>query len=133
MNVSEKIYSFKEKLDHKYFADFARAANCAPAWLNEIKDKEEIKQIGDMANLKNLCSYLGMTIDEFLRNDEPLKEESVENINIDTEDIGILLNNMIYLLGKEGIKMDNVVMNDKSREICKDAIGVLRTLVKQHL
>ena len=133
MNVGEKVCLYKEKLNHKHFADFARAANCSVPWLNDISKKETIKQVNDMENLQNLCEYLGLKIDDFLKNDEPPKEENIENIDINTEDIGILLNNMILLLGREGIKMDNVVMNDKSRDICKDAIGVLRTLIKQHL
>jgi len=133
MNVGEKVFLFKERLNHKYFADFARAANVPPAWLNEIKDKEEIKQISDMSYLINICSYLGMTIDDFLRNDDVIKEEIPEVIDLNSEDIGILINNVIILLQKEGVKMNNINMNDKSREVCKDALNVVRTLVKQHL
>ena len=133
MNVGEKVFSFKERLNHKYFADFARAANVPPAWLNEIKDKEEIKQISDMSYLINLCSYLGMTIDDFLRNDDVIKEEIIEVIDVNSEDIGILINNMITLLQKEGIKMNNVAMNEKSKEVCIDTLNVVKTLVKQHL
>ena len=133
MNVGEKVFLFKERLNHKYFADFARAANVPPAWLNEIKDKEEIKQISDMSYLINLCLYLGMTIDDFLRNDDVIKEEIIEVIDINSEDIGILLNNMIVLLRKDGIKINNVVMNDKRKEVCIDSLNVVKTLVKQHL
>jgi len=133
MNVGEKVYLFKERLNHKYFADFARAANVPPVWLNEIKDKEEIKQISDMTYLINLCSYLGMTIDDFLRNDDILKEEIPEVINLNSEDIGILINNMILLLRKDGTKMDNVIMDDKSKEVCINSLNVVKTLVKQHL
>ena len=133
MNVGEKVFSFKERLNHKYFADFARAANVPPAWLNEIKDKEEIKQISDMSYLINLCSYLGMTIDDFLRNDDVIKEEISEVIDVNSEDISVLLNNMIVLLRKEGTKMNNVNMNDKSREVCINSLNVVKTLVKQHL
>ena len=133
MNVGEKVFLFKERLNHKYFADFARAANVPPAWLNEIKDKEEIKQISDMSYLINLCLYLGMTIDDFLRNDDVIKEEIIEVIDINSEDIGILLNNMIVLLGRDGIKIDGMLMSDKSKEICIDSLAVVKTLVKQHL
>ena len=133
MNVGEKVCLYKEKLNHRHFADFARAANCSVSWLNDISKKEEIKAVADMGNLVNLCAYLGVGIDDFLRNDEPSKEEIIENIDLNSEDIGILLNNMIYLLGREGIKMDNVVMNDKSREVCKDSLNVVKTLVRQHL
>ena len=135
MNVGEKVFLFKERLNHKYFADFARAANVPPAWLNEIKDKEEIKQISDMSYLINLCSYLGITIDEFLRDDKIEIDElnEIDIIDINSEDIGILLNNMIVLLRKDGIKINNVVMNDKSKEVCIDSLNVVKTLVKQHL
>ena len=133
MNVGEKVFLFKERLNHKYFADFARAANVPPAWLNEIKDKEEIKQISDMSYLINLCSYLGMTIDDFLRNDDVIKEEIPEVIDLNSEDIGVLLNNMILLLRRDGTKINNVVMNDKSKEVCIDSLAVVKTLVKQHL
>ena len=133
MNVGEKVFLFKERLNHKYFADFARAANIPPAWLNEIKDKEEIKQISDMTYLINLCSYLGMTIDDFLRNDDIVKEKIPEVIDLNSEDIGVLLNNMILLLRRDGTKINNVVMNDKSKEVCIDSLAVVKTLVKQHL
>ena len=133
MNVGEKVFLFKERLGHKYFADFARSANVPPAWLNEIKDKEEIKQISDMSYLINLCSYLNMTIDDFLRNENVIKEEISDIIDVNSEDIGVLINNMIVLLGKEGIKVDGMLMNDKSKEICIDSLHVVKTLVKQHL
>ena len=135
MNVGEKVYLFKERLNHKYFADFARAANVPPAWLNEIKDKEEIKQISDMSYLINLCSYLGITIDEFLRDDKIEIDElnEIDIIDINSEDIGILLNNMILLLGKDGIKINGMLMSDKSKEVCIDSLNVVKTLVKQHL
>jgi len=135
MNVGEKVFLFKERLNHKYFADFARAANVPPAWLNEIKDKEEIKQISDMSYLINLCSYLGITIDEFLRDDKIEIDElnEIDIIDINSEDIGILLNNMILLLGKDGIKINGMLMSDKSKEVCIDSLNVVKTLVKQHL
>ena len=122
MNVGEKVFLFKEMLIHKSFADFARAANVPPAWLNEIKDKEEIKQISDMSYLINLCSYLGITIDEFLRDDKIEIDElnEIDIIDINSEDIGILLNNMILLLGKDGIKINGMLMSDKRKKLCTD-------------
>ena len=136
MNVGEKICLYKEKLGHKNFADFARAANCSGTWLNYISKKEEINDINDMSNPINLCKYLGITFDEFLKNDEDNitdfeKLDVIDSNNV--EDIGVLINNMIVLLGRDGVKIDNVPMNEKSKEVCISALNVVKILVKQHL
>lgn len=136
MNVGEKICLYKEKLNHRHFADFARAANCSVPWLNDISKKDEIKTIADMGNLVNLCKYLGITIDQLLKNDEGNITNIEELDIIDTnnvEDVGVSINNVIELLEKDGIKMNNVPMNDKSKEVCKNALNVVKVLVKQHL
>ena len=69
----------------------------------------------------------------FRSNDDIIKEEIPEVIDLNSEDIGVLLNNMILLLRKEGTKIDNVIMNEKSKEVCIDSLNVVKTLVKQHL
>lgn len=138
LNVGEKVCLYKEKLNHQHFSDFARAANCSIAWLNDISKKNEIKAIADMGNLVNLCSYLGVMIDEFLKNDEidVSKFENVELLNKNelTDDIEVLLHQMAVLLTqKEGCKIGGVIMNDKAKEVCLDSLQVLKTLVGQHL
>jgi len=139
MNVGEKVCLYKEKLNHRHFADFARAANCSVPWLNDISKKDEIKTIADMGNLVNLCKYLGITIDQLLKNDES-NTTNIEELDVidvidsnNVEDVGVLINNVIELLEKDGIKMNNVPMNDKSKEVCKNALNVVKVLVKQHL
>ena len=132
MNVGEKICLYKERLGHKNYQDFGRAADVSGDWINELSKKSEIK-VTDMNNIIKICEYLGISIDQLVKDNESLKEESIKNIDINSEDIGVLLNNMIILLQKEGVKMNNVAMNDKSREVCKDALNVVKTLVKQHL
>ena len=132
MNVGEKICLYKERLGHKNYQDFGRAADVSGDWINELSKKSEIK-VTDMNNIIKICEYLGISIDQLVKDNESLKEESIKNIDINSEDIGVLLNNMILLLRKEGTKMDNVTMNEKSKEVCIDALNVVRTLVKQHL
>ena len=132
MNVGEKICLYKERLKHRNYQEFGRAADVSGDWINELSKKPEIK-ITDMNNVIKLCEYLKITIDQLVKDDETLEEEIIENIDLNSEDIGILINNMIILLQKEGVKMNNVAMNDKSREVCKDALNVVKTLVKQHL
>jgi len=136
MNVGEKICLYKDKLGHKNFQDFGRAANCSGSWLNDASKKDEIKQVNDMTNLINLCAYLKITIDAFLKNDEIeiIEAKELEIIDINKiEDIGIFINNMIVLLGRDGVKIDNVPMNEKSKEVCISALNVVKILVKQHL
>jgi len=135
MNVGEKISLYKERLNFRDYQEFGRAVGISGNWINETSKKSEIKQINDLGYLVKLCGFLGITIDEFLRDDIIETDESIELniIDANTEDIGILLNNMILLLGKQGIKIDGALMNDKSKEICIDSLAVVKTLVKQHL
>jgi len=135
MNVGEKICLYKERLNFRDYQEFGRAVGISGNWINETSKKSEIKQINDLGYLVKLCGFLGITIDEFLRDDIIETDESIELkiIDANSEDIGILLNNMILLLGKDGIKIDGALMNDKSKEICIDSLAVVRTLVKQHL
>jgi len=135
MNVGEKICLYKERLNFRDYQEFGRAVGISGNWINETSKKSEIKQINDLGYLVKLCGFLGITIDEFLRDDVIETDESIEPkiIDVNSEDIGILLNNMILLLGREGIKIDGALMNDKSKEICIDSLAVVRTLVKQHL
>ena len=135
MNVGEKICSYKERLNHKNFQDFGRAADVSGDWINELSKKSEIK-VTDMNNIIKLCGYLGISIDQLVKDDEIeiIESKGLEIIDINNaNDIGILIDNMIALLGREGIKMNNVNMNDKSKEVCKDALNVVKTLIKQHL
>ena len=135
MNVGEKISLYKERLNFRDYQEFGRAVGISGNWINETSKKSEIKQINDLGYLVKLCGFLGITIDEFLRDDIIETDESIELniIDANTEDIGILLNNMILLLGKQGIKIDGALMNDKSKEICIYSLAVVKTLVKQHL
>ena len=135
MNVGEKIKLYKERLAFKDYQEFGRAVGISGNWINETSKKSEIKQVNDLGYLVKLCKFLGITIDEFLRDDkiETGELNEIDIIDINSEDIGILLNNMIILLGKEGVKIDGMLMNDKSKEICKDSLAVVKTLVKQHL
>lgn len=134
MNVGEKVCLYRVKLKHKNFAEFARKANCSVSWLNDLSKKDKIKQINDMENLTNLCEYLGITIDEFLKDENANNYDELDiNDTTDVEDIGVLINRIIVLLEREDVKMNNVLMNEKSREVCADAINVVQTLVRQHL
>ena len=136
MNVGEKICSYKARLGFTYFQEFADAAGVSGSWLNDISKKEKIQKVNDIGQLSKLCSYLGTTIDQLLKNDEIEKVEfkELEIIDINSiEDICILINNVIVLLQKDGVRMDDVLMNDKSKEVCIDALNVAKILVKQHL
>lgn len=109
-----------------------RAADVSGDWINELSKKSKIK-LTDMDNVVKLCGYLKISIDQLVKDDET-ESKFVENTDIkDIEDIGFLLNNMVQLLYKEEVKIDNVPMNDKAKQICIDSINVVRTLVKQHL
>ena len=135
MNVGEKICLYKERLNFRDYQEFGRAVGISGNWINETSKKSEIKQINDLGYLVKLCKFLGITIDEFLRDDKIETDElnEIDIIDVNSEDIGILLNNMIILLGKEGTKIDGMLMSDKSKEICIDSLNVVKTLVKQHL
>jgi len=135
MNVGEKICLYKERLNFRDYQEFGRAVGISGNWINETSKKSEIKQINDLGYLVKLCKFLGITIDEFLKDDKIETDESIESniIDVNSEDIGVLINNMIVLLERDGIKIDGMLMSDKSKEICVDSLGVVKTLVKQHL
>jgi len=135
MNVGEKIRLYKERLAFKDYQEFGRAVGISGNWINETSKKSEIKQINDLGYLVKLCGFLGITIDEFLRDDKIEIDESIESniIDVNSEDIGVLINNVIILLGRDGVKIDGMLMSDKSKEICIDSLAVVKTLVKQHL
>ena len=133
LNIGEKITQYKEKLNHSNFQEFGRAANCSGDWIKELSKKTEIK-FTDMNNVINLCKYLGIQIEQLVVNDEDVPNNTTTENITDPDDIGFLLNELVvWLDNKEGLKLDGVLMNDKCREICKDSLGVVRTLVKQHL
>ena len=135
MNIGEKITSYKEKLGFKNYQDFSKAAGLSGEWLLEASKKQELKVV-DVNNLIKICGYLGVTIEQLIVDDNSMNiSEGNTTGNItDPDDIGYLLNKMVVCLdNKEGCKLDGVLMNDKCREICKDSLGVVRTLVKQHL
>ena len=135
MNVGEKICLYKERLNFRDYQEFGRAVGISGNWINETSKKSEIKQINDLGYLVKLCGFLGITIDEFLKDDKIETDESIESniIDVNSEDIGILINNMVVLLGREDVKIDGMLMSDKSKEICIDSLNVVKTLVKQHL
>ena len=135
MNVGEKIRLYKDRLAFKVYQEFGRAVGISGNWINETSKKSEIKQVNDLGYLVKLCGFLGITIDEFLKDDKIETDESIESniIDVNSEDIGILINNMVVLLGREDVKIDGMLMSDKSKEICIDSLNVVKTLVKQHL
>lgn len=137
MNVGEKISLYKEKLGFKTFNEFGRAAGISGSWIGDISKKEEIKQVNDMNNVIKLCKYLGITIDQLVINDDSniknFESVGLTNINSNCEDIGIIINEMISLLNKPNIKMDGSLLNDKSKQMCKNALDVVKTLIRQQL
>jgi len=134
LNVGEKICLYKEKLGHKNFQDFGRAANISGDWVNELSKKTEIK-VTDMGNVINLTRYLGITIDQLVIDDSDINQlQDIEANHItDCDDIGILLKELATLANAPEIKMDGVVMNTRARAIFKDSLYAVTMLVKQHL
>ena len=135
MNIGEKITSYKEKLGFKNYQDFSKAAGLSGEWLLEASKKQELKVV-DVNNLIKICGYLGVTIEQLIVDDNSInisEGNATENIT-DPDDIGTLLNELVdSLSNKEGCKLDGVLMNNKSKEICKDSLEVVRILIKQHL
>ena len=135
LNIGEKINLYKEKLNHKNFQDFGRAANCSGDWLNDLSKAEEIKVVS-MHNLINLCDYLGVTINQLVVNDEVgiSNSQDIEVNHItDCDDIGILLRELATIANSLELKMDGVLMNTRAKAIFKDSLYAVTTLVKQHL
>lgn len=134
MNVGEKIISYKEKLGHSNFQDFGRAANCSGDWLNDASKKDRIEVV-NMNNITNLCDYLGITINQLVVDDEDTPNIIGDSVLSDenSNDIGILLNQITILLAQDDCKLSGVAMSDKARQICLDSLNVAYTLTKQHL
>jgi len=135
MNVGEKIIRYKEILGHKNFQDFGKAAGVSGNWLNDISKREKIQQVNDLDNLVKLSDYLGLTINQLVTNDEDIENnrETIDNIDLDDNDVEVIINKLISMTSKDGVKINGQLMNDKSREIFKDSLEVAIMLCKQHL
>lgn len=137
MNIGEKISIYKERLGFKNYGEFGKAVGIPGNWVNELSKKEEIKQINDMGYLIKLCDYLGIAINQLIINDngkiDDYESIDITNINEECDDIGILINKIVTLLDKPNIKMDGMLLNNKAKQICKDALEVVKALTRQHL
>lgn len=135
MNIGEKISLYKDKLGFKNYQDFGKAVGVNGSWLLELSKKTEVSFI-DLNNLLKICRYLGITIDQLVNDDHIVlsnKTIEVTNINANCDDIGVIIDEIEELLSKEGIKIDGMLMNEKSKEICKHSLEVVKTLTRQHL
>lgn len=137
MNIGGKIALYKDKLGHKNYAEFGKAAGLNGNWINDLSKREEIKQINDMSSLIKLCRYLDITIDQLVINDDAKVDEfntvEINNIDNNCDDIGTLINETIIFLDKQPIKMDGMLLNNEAKQTCKDALMVVKTLTKQYL
>lgn len=135
MNVGEKISLYKEKLGHKNYQSFAKSAGVPGSWLNDLSKKDDIGLV-DMHNVVKLCDYLGITINQLVIDEELVNSVSVSeitNINQQCDDIGVIISEMIFLLDKEDIKLNGMLLNNTAKQICKDALEVVEILTKQYL
>jgi DNA-binding Xre family transcriptional regulator len=136
MNVGEKVSLYKDKLGFKNYQEFGKTVGVSGDWINELSKKDEIKFI-DMNNLTKLCSYLNVTIDQLVRNDDvsPMsnKAAALLNINENCNDIGAVFNEIVLLLDKEDIRLDGILLNDVAKQACKDALDVVRIVARQYL
>jgi len=134
LNVGEKITLYKERSEFKNYADFAKAAGVSSSWLLDISKKESLALV-DANSLVNLCGYLGISVQQLVVNDDEDQQVLADSAttDVDSNDIGVLLNKMIVLLSQDDCKLSGVIMNGKARQVCKDALEVSYVLVKQHL
>jgi len=133
LNVGEKITLYKERSEFKNYADFAKAAGVSSSWLLDISKKESLALV-DANSLVNLCGYLGIEVSQLVIDDEDtevIEQDVVFDDN--SNDIGKLLNQIVILLSKDDCKINGVPMNTKARDICFDALDVVRILIKQNL
>lgn len=138
MNIGEKITQYKDKLGFKNYQEFGKAAGVSGDWLLNLSKQDEIKLI-DMNNLIRLCNYLGVTIDQLVKDDENKVDIEIDqnnaNVTSDTNnaDIGNLIDEMSILLDNKVIKLNGILLNDKAKQICKDSLEVVKILTRQYL
>lgn len=137
LNIGEKVSLYKEKLEFKNYQDFARVVGVNGSWLLDLSKKNDISYI-DINNLLKLCEYLGVTVDSFIKDDIVDSEKSKDIGSISNnlggyDDIGILIDELNVLLEKDSVKLNGLLMNEKSKRICKDSLSVVKTLSRQYL
>lgn len=119
LNVGEKICLYRIKLKHKNFQEFAEAADVPGGWLLDLSKKQKINNV-NMDYLLNLCNYLKITINQLMENDDL--------------DLTNMIKSIIKVINYDNdIKMDGHSLNEKAKQVLKDALDISIDLVRQYL
>lgn len=133
MNVGEKVSLYKEKLGFKNFQEYGKAIGVSGEWLLNLSKTKDAKTI-DVNNFLKVSNYFGISINDLLTDDESSDSKIVESVNIDNNDIGVIIGELIAFLDKkESIRIDGILLNDKAKKTCIDSLEVTKMLVKQCL
>ena len=131
MNYKEKIILYKERLGFTYFQELADAAGVPGSWLTKLVKKEELTVV-DINHLLKLCAYLNITIEELI-NDEHEAFDQIKLDDIDNNDISIKIKEISQILDNEDVKLDGRILNNQAKQVCKDSLDVVISLIKQYL
>jgi hypothetical protein len=136
LNIGEKISLYKERLRFNNYQEFGKVVGVSGDWLLALSKKDDIKSF-DKENTLKLCNYLKITTDQLIKDDEDIenikKVEKIDNINKECYDIGIIIDEIKMHLNKDDIKIDGIQLNNKAKQICKDALDVVKIITKQYL
>jgi transcriptional regulator with XRE-family HTH domain len=142
LNIGEKISLYKERSGVNSYREFGDKIGVSERWIRELTKIKTIKEIKliDINNLMIFCDYLGITIKQLFKNDEDTENTldnkqiiNIDNIDDKCYDVGIVIDEMKILLDKDEIKMNGIKLNSKAKQICKDSLDVVKTLVRQYL
>jgi len=91
----------------------------------------------DINNLIKLCDYFNIEIGQLIKDEDAdanINQVS-ERMHIDKEcnDIGVIFDEIPLMLNQDVAKINGILLNDKSKQICKDGLEVLKMLIKQYL
>jgi len=138
MNIGEKIANYKEKLGFPHYAGFAKAIGVTDSFILGLSKKTSINEMTavNVEHLKKVADYLGITVDELLRDKTCIFEnkiiQEVKFLN-GCDDVGTAISELQSIINKKDIKIDGMPMNADSKQIFIDILDILRIMTKQKL
>lgn len=132
MNYGEKLIRLKESTGEKHWSKYGNLIGVSGDWLAEQSKKDAVQTIIDISRLIKVVEYHGVTLDYLLRDDEA-ESGVVVSDELADNDIAKMINDIIKQLDGSEVKFNGYLMDDSCKEITRDALDILKGLIKNSL
>jgi DNA-binding Xre family transcriptional regulator len=130
-NTKEKLFS-----DYSKMAKAIGISNNILLRLKEIDNIEDLKQ-ENIEVLEKISNFIGISINELIhfQLEDSTNENNIgiSNINSECDDVGILISEVKEKIKQDNIKLNGFLMNDDSKQILTDSLGIAMKLAKNNL